>query len=68
MEVFSYLSDHTRKSRTKQFLDTGRPGIVSAVNFKIIDPLKKNKFPRLRLAFLSRSIKHNSIFPLAWPL
>lgn len=64
MEVFSYLSDHTRESRTKQFLDTGRPGIVSAVNFKIIDPLKKNKFPRLRLAFLSRS----SIFPLAWPL
>lgn len=43
MEVFSDLPDDTRKCGTQQFLHTGRPGIVPTVDFKIVDPLRKNK-------------------------
>lgn len=43
MEVFSNLSDHAWKCGTQQFLHIGRPGIIPTVNFKIVDPLRKNK-------------------------
>jgi len=43
MEVFSDLPDHAWKRGTQQFLHTGRPGVIPTVNFKIVDPLRKNK-------------------------
>lgn len=42
MEVFSDLSDHPWERGTQQFLHTGRPGIIPAVNFQIVDPLREN--------------------------